>query len=454
LRTFVPVSAWVQSELLGVVVGLDLLGLEAVGPRVHDDLARRLEVILDVALAAHERPHLLTGGIAIGVVVRDTLLRLERLDPRDEGRPRHPRRHRLRVVAVDARHRILDERPALIVLDVVSVAVRHTGYRLEALLDVTLADEAVEREVRRVTLQTRPRLLSLGDALRALLVEQRVGVATPVAVVEREGIAREDALEPGIALELLRCGIGVAARESPTAVLRAGGFRGPEVRVVLVRPVAAPDARIHRVLSDLDDPHEGLPRLLLALEDVGQECQEQDSEPGHRREGQHDEEPCPPHLARSPSPAGGAVTGLTVTMQTVELTTDRAAGHGVDEVRVAARAVVANDAPVARRDLDRLLEVLERERRGMTEAVIRLGDPLGGSRVGQMALHARRRVAMAALDPGVVLLVHDVAVHTCPRVAREVREPLGVDEREGADAERDAEHAGRDDQQRRAPHCR
>ena len=63
-------------------------------------------------------------------------------------------------------------------------------------------------------------------------------------------------------------------------------------------------------------------------------------------------------------------------------------------------------------------------------------------RVRQVALDAGGGVAVAALQPGVVLLVHDVAVHARARVGREVREALRVDEGEGADSDRDADEDG------------
>src|SRR5262249_57221562 len=57
----------------------------------------------------------------------------------------------------------------------------------------------------------------------------------------------------------------------------------------------------------------------------------------------------------------------------------------------------------------------------------------------QMAFAAGRDVAVAALLPRVVELVHHVAVDARLRVGRQVREPFGVAEREGPDAERDAD---------------
>ena len=106
-----------------------------------------------MALAADVRPHLLARGIAVRVVVGDALLGFERLDPGDESRARHAQPHRLGLVAVHAGERVLDQELALVVLHVVRLLVGHGVDLLEALRDVALADETVESQVRRVTLQ-------------------------------------------------------------------------------------------------------------------------------------------------------------------------------------------------------------------------------------------------------------------------------------------------------------
>src|SRR5215475_12942733 len=84
---------------------------------------------------------------------------------------------------------------------------------------------------------------------------------------------------------------------------------------------------------------------------------------------------------------------------------------GVDEVSMTAEAIGLGDSPIVRSDLDRLLEVLEGEGHGVAEAVIGLGQPLGQPGRGQVTLDAGGGVPVPALEPGVVLLVHDVTVH-------------------------------------------
>jgi hypothetical protein len=114
--------------------------------------------------------------------------------------------------------------------------------------------------------------LRLRDALGVLLVDQHVGVAAPVAVVERERVAEEHALEPRVALDLL---LGQRLTAAVPAEAGAGGLGGEVVAVELLRPVHAPQRRVGRVLGDLDHPEVGCLRLALALEDVHQQRRDQ-----------------------------------------------------------------------------------------------------------------------------------------------------------------------------------
>src|SRR5262249_60101640 len=54
-------------ELEFVVVGLDLLHLQALVPRIEESRLGTA-VVLDVALAARHRAHFLAGGILVGIV--------------------------------------------------------------------------------------------------------------------------------------------------------------------------------------------------------------------------------------------------------------------------------------------------------------------------------------------------------------------------------------------------
>jgi hypothetical protein len=186
---------------------------------------------------------------------------------------------------------MLDERVALLVLHVVRLLIRHGADRLEALLHVALAGEAVEREVRRVALDAGARLRLLRHAARLLLVEERERVAAAIAVVDREGVAGEDALEPRVALELLLGEAAVARAEAASAERRRRRQRRPFIGLVLARPVAAPHRRVERRLRHLGDAHERLPRLGLALEDVREEGEQHDRQAGGGRDAEREHDP-------------------------------------------------------------------------------------------------------------------------------------------------------------------
>jgi hypothetical protein len=105
-RTALSVGPISEARLL--VVGEDLVCLEAVLPGEGEGLLGASEVVHDVALAADEGAHLQTGRIPVDVVVGHPRRRLHFADPRHEGRSRDPQRHGLRIVAVDAGDRVLD----------------------------------------------------------------------------------------------------------------------------------------------------------------------------------------------------------------------------------------------------------------------------------------------------------------------------------------------------------
>ena len=168
-----------------------------------------------MALTTDERPHLLAGRVPVRVVVRDALLGLERLDPGQERGAGHAQGHGLRLVAVHAGERVLEQKLPLVVPHAVRLFVGHAGYLLEALRDVALADEAVQGEVRGVALDARARLFLLGHPACLLLIEEGVRVAPAVAVVEGKGVAGEDAPEPRVPVELLLRGSAVTGTEAP-----------------------------------------------------------------------------------------------------------------------------------------------------------------------------------------------------------------------------------------------
>ena len=163
-------------------------------------------VVLDVALAAHERAHLLAGGVGVRIVrtlarrlapafdaldVRRRLGALgERADAEQESRARDPQLHQLRVVAVDAADRVravdvleLDLGPARdrirrTGLDDLRVRgrVRHRSEQRESFEDVARAEPAVGRDHGRVAVEAVSRLRQRRHPLRLLLIGEHVGV--------------------------------------------------------------------------------------------------------------------------------------------------------------------------------------------------------------------------------------------------------------------------------------
>src|SRR5439155_22402871 len=180
----------------------------------------------------------------------------------NERRPRHAQCHRLRIMAVQTGHGVLDQRLALVVLHVPGFLVRHAGNQHEAFRHVTLAGEAVQRQVRGVTLQAGARLLPLRHPAGLLLVEEGVGVAAAVSIVDGERVTGEDPPEPRLLVELLLGEATIARAESPATVPGRRRKRRLEVSVVLERPVLSPYLWVRGLFAHLDQPDEGLPGLL------------------------------------------------------------------------------------------------------------------------------------------------------------------------------------------------
>jgi hypothetical protein len=80
------------------------------------------------------------------------------------------------------------------------------------------------------------------------------------------------------------------------------------------------------------------------------------------------------------------------------------------------------------------MKILKRESLRVVVPIVRLRNVLRYELVRQMAVDALRGAVMRPLDPGVVLVVHDVAVGTGPRVGREITQPLSVMKRERPDS--------------------
>src|SRR5262249_52334388 len=108
-------------KLERVVIALDLIDRQSVVPRIEQ---RRLRaaVVLDVALAADERPHLLPCGIDVWIVRRRAIAATpaldalemrngggagrQRLNAANETRARDAQFHAARIVTIDAADRM------------------------------------------------------------------------------------------------------------------------------------------------------------------------------------------------------------------------------------------------------------------------------------------------------------------------------------------------------------
>ena len=69
--------------------------------------------------------------------------------------------------------------------------------------------------------------------------------------------------------------------------------------------------------------------------------------------------------------------------------------HVMHGICVAGNACALSDAAVSLLDLDRLVKILQRERRRMVESVVGLGDESAQMVVRQMAIVANGHVAMS-----------------------------------------------------------
>src|SRR5262249_27545389 len=121
---------------------------------------------------------------------------------------------------------------------------------------------------------------------------------------------------------------------------------------------------------------------------------------------------------------------------TVRLVCKRAVMDQIaDETFVTLYAVALQDAGILLVDADRFVKILQREARGVPEAVLGLGDPLRQALVRQMTIHARGIGVMAGSLPAFKLIAHDVTVDARIGIAAEVRGALGVPERVQAEAD-------------------
>ena len=129
---------------------------------------------------------------------------LQGLDPVDESRAGDAQFHGAGIVAIDAAHRMR----ALDVPEVLAgqtwdrifragldhqrgpVLIVHRAQLFKTLHHVALASLAIGGNDRRMAMQARARLRTLGDAARLFLVQEHVGVTAAVSIVQAKRRSR------------------------------------------------------------------------------------------------------------------------------------------------------------------------------------------------------------------------------------------------------------------------
>ena len=116
-----------------------------------------------------------------------------------------------------------------------------------------------------------------------------------------------------------------------------------------------------------------------------------------------------------------------------------------DEPAMASQAVVLEDRRRARVELNRVVEILEREAPRVPIAVLHLRRVFADQVVRHVAIVADGDSMVAGVLPTVVLLAHEVAVYTRGRIVGEVRPAFGGVKREAASAGEYADESGEGD---------
>ena len=101
----------------------------------------------------------------------------------------------------------------------------------------------------------------------------------------------------------------------------------------------------------------------------------------------------------------------------------------VSDLRMTMPARVLSHRAAAGLHGNRLMEIAGRESVGMPKTVVRLRPVFTHEVVRRMAIVAGGHRAVARLHPGIIMVLHDMAVRARFRVVREVRSATGVDER-------------------------
>src|SRR5688572_18920972 len=125
-------------------------------------------------------------------------------------------------------------------------------------------------------------------------------------------------------------------------------------------------------------------------------------------------------------------------------------GNVFDNLFVAVETRFFRDATVARFDANGVWKFAGGERERMPEAVICFHPVFAEEIVWSVAIVAGGNRPMAGLDPGIEMILHDVAIGACFRIVGEVRATLCVNKGERTDPARDTHRSADDDPFNRA----
>lgn len=101
-------------------------------------------------------------------------------------------------------------------------------------------------------------------------------------------------------------------------------------------------------------------------------------------------------------------------------------------------ACALRDASVSRFDFDRLVIILKREGQRMEKTIVGFGYPLPHKIMWKVTVVANRHMVMAAILPGIHVLLHDVTVDTRFRIVAQIARAFAIPKREGPDTSKQA----------------
>src|SRR5262245_20885574 len=162
-----------------IVVAENLLDLEPLCPRICETLVRALKVIFDMALAAHESPHFLSGGIPVDIVISHALGGLQSAYSFYETRARDAQLHCGRIMAINAGDGMGNQ--------LASLRIGLGIHDLKSFDQIAVPCLLIRDINGRMALQTRTGLWRRHLTLGEHLIFQHVGVTSFLTKVSRKG---------------------------------------------------------------------------------------------------------------------------------------------------------------------------------------------------------------------------------------------------------------------------